>query len=385
MNTLKQLSILGILGVGLVLTGCGKDKPGKTAPKPGAKVPPAPTSKAPAAAPSAATGGLKTSTTKPGTKNPMTDKGTAKPAAPTTAAPAGPVPAGDVKRDTAKNLVLTLQKMAAAGDLAGVARVSTKMSARGIRRFPPQQLTALFKGEVGDVRVNGGREVVAIKDGGKTKTIVTYKRGAQYELDIMKSMRWQEVNKGDSDPLNKPLTLEEATKGIEGSGKLYAKIATSMGDFNCELFEKKTPVTLSNFIGLARGLRGFKDPATGKWTKKKFYDGLVFHRVIPRFMIQGGDPKGNGSGGPGFTFKDEFHLDLRHDRGGLLSMANRGPNTNGSQFFVTEKDTPWLDDGHTIFGECAEKDLVKKITGVPKTASRPNTPVTIKTMTFYRK
>ncbi len=376
---MKQSILVSLLMVGLALAGCDKKKPAKTSPQTGA-VPPAPTVKG---APATKTAPAKTGTPTlaAGTK---TATPTAKKPAPVAGKPA-PAPAGPVARDTAKNLVASVQAMAARGDIAGVARVSTKMSARGVRRFPPPQLTALFKGTIKDVKVNGGREVVVLDDGGKTKNIVTYKRGAGYELDIMKSMRWQEVTKGDADPLNTPITLAEATKGIEGSGTLYAKIATSMGDFNCELYEKKTPVTLANFIGLARGLRGFKDPKTGKWTKRKFYDGLAFHRVIPRFMLQGGDPMGNGSGGPGFTFKDEFHLDLRHTKGGLLSMANRGPNTNGSQFFVTEKDTPWLDDGHSIFGACAEVDLVKTITGVPKTGSRPNTPVVIKTMTFYRK
>src|SRR5579883_423575 len=115
----------------------------------------------------------------------------------------------------------------------------------------------------------------------------------------------------------------------------YAIIYTSMGNIVCRLFEKEAPKTVENFVGLAEGTKEFRDPITGKKEKRPYYDGLIFHRVIPQFMIQGGCPQGDGRGGPGYNFADEFHPSLRHNKPGKLSMANAGPNTNGSQFFIT--------------------------------------------------
>lgn len=132
----------------------------------------------------------------------------------------------------------------------------------------------------------------------------------------------------------------------------YAHFVTTEGEFTVRLFDKEAPKTVANFAGLAEGTI---DPATGKPGKSKpFYNGLTFHRIINGFMIQGGDPLGNGTGGPGYRFADEFHPKLRHSKAGILSMANAGPNTNGSQFFITLAPTPWLDNRHTIFGEVVE-------------------------------
>jgi len=191
--------------------------------------------------------------------------------------------------------------------------------------------------------------------------------------------------RADDDPHKGKFTIKEATKGLKGKGKLHAELKTSMGTFKCELFEKETPNTVANFVGLARGLRAFKDPKSGKWVKRPYFDGLIFHRVIPNFMIQGGDPEGSGRGGPGYQFDDEFVPTLKHDRGGLLSMANRGPGTNGSQFFITEVPTPHLDGRHTVFGKCDPVDLVKKIARVPKQGSQPTTPVVLKKVTIKRR
>jgi len=183
----------------------------------------------------------------------------------------------------------------------------------------------------------------------------------------------------NAQPSNLPADLQTALKGTTGSGKdLLVTFKTSMGDIDCKLYYKRAPVTVANFAGLALGNREFTDAKTGKKKKGLFYDGLVFHRVIPNFMIQSGDPLGNGSGGPGYTIKDEFHPELRHKKGGMLSMANRGPNTGGSQFFITEKATPWLDNKHAVFGECKSVARVNMIATVPtKPPSQPIKPVTI--------
>ncbi len=183
--------------------------------------------------------------------------------------------------------------------------------------------------------------------------------------------------------------LEGYIRDLGTEGKLVAVFETSMGTITCELFEKQAPMTVANFVGLARGLKAWRDPRTGKTLRKPFFDGLTFHRVIPRFMIQGGDPRGNGTGGPGYRFADEFVDSLRFDQPGRLAMANAGPATNGSQFFITEVPTPHLNHRHTIFGQCSNLDVVKAIARVPKdpadpTKSRPREPVIIKKVTIKR-
>lgn len=167
---------------------------------------------------------------------------------------------------------------------------------------------------------------------------------------------------------------------------VYATFATSEGDFVIKLYDKETPKTVENFVGLAEGSKTWTDPATGKPATRPFYDGLIFHRVIDRFMIQGGCPMGTGMGGPGYKFADEFAPGLKHDRAGILSMANAGPNTNGSQFFITLAPTPHLDRRHSVFGEVVEGlDVVQRIGHVPTgRQDRPVKDVTINKVTIER-
>jgi peptidyl-prolyl cis-trans isomerase A (cyclophilin A) len=190
------------------------------------------------------------------------------------------------------------------------------------------------------------------------------------------------------DPAKGNFTLEDATKGLSGSGPLTAKIETTLGTFTCEFFDKQAPITVANFVGLARGVRPFRDKS-GEWVKRPFYDGLIFHRVIPGFMIQGGDPLGSGTGNPGYRFKNEVSPDLTFDKAGLLAMANAGPDTNGSQFFITEPfsegQRQTLNGHYSIFGHCDPASLVSKIAGVERgPRDKPTTDVVMKKVTVSR-
>ena len=160
---------------------------------------------------------------------------------------------------------------------------------------------------------------------------------------------------------------------------VYAVFETTLGEITCRLFPEKAPKTVDNFVSLANGTKESTDSKTRQRVKKRFYDGLIFHRVIPKFMIQGGCPEGTGTGGPGYKFEDEFTKDLGFDRPGKLAMANSGPGTNGSQFFITLAPTDWLNQKHTIFGEVVKgQDIVDKIAAVARDRQdRPQTPVTI--------
>jgi peptidyl-prolyl cis-trans isomerase A (cyclophilin A) len=151
---------------------------------------------------------------------------------------------------------------------------------------------------------------------------------------------------------------------------LYAALKTSMGVIVIHLFEDKAPKTVENFVGLATGTKEWTDPRTGQKVKQPLYNGTIFHRVIPGFMIQGGDPLGRGTGGPGYRFADEFSPELRHNKAGILSMANSGPNTNGSQFFITLAPTPHLDNRHSVFGEVVQgQEVVVAIGNAPRGAN----------------
>lgn len=195
-------------------------------------------------------------------------------------------------------------------------------------------------------------------------------------LDITPEEAFAEENAKKSNKVSKKDTEKKPFDEKKLTDGMYAKMETSKGIIYLELFFDKVPITVANFVGLAEGTKVWFDPITGNSKEEKFYDGLTFHRVIKDFMIQGGDPLGTGRGGPGYQFEDEFHPDLKHSKAGILSMANAGPNTNGSQFFITHKATKWLDNKHSVFGEVIggmeivnqiEKgDIIKKLTIIRK-------------------
>jgi peptidyl-prolyl cis-trans isomerase A (cyclophilin A) len=173
----------------------------------------------------------------------------------------------------------------------------------------------------------------------------------------------------------------------QGSGQLYARFVTSMGNIVIALEEERAPNTVKNFVGLATGTQEWTDPSTREAKQGvPLYSGTIFHRVIPDFMIQGGDPTGTGRGNPGYRFADEFHPELRHSGAGILSMANSGPNSNGCQFFITERATPHLDNRHSVFGHVvAGGDLVAKIARVPRgPGDRPSKDVVLERVEIFR-
>ncbi|MER5478452.1 peptidylprolyl isomerase [Streptomyces sp. NPDC002734] len=155
--------------------------------------------------------------------------------------------------------------------------------------------------------------------------------------------------------------------------QLYATLKTNHGDIEIRLFPDHAPKTVKNFVELAQGEREWVNPATGQKTTDRLYDGTVFHRVISGFMLQGGDPLGNGTGGPGYQFEDEFHPDLSFNKPYLLAMANAGPGTNGSQFFITVAPTTWLNRKHTIFGEVTNEAGQKVVDAIAATQTNPRT------------
>ncbi len=198
-----------------------------------------------------------------------------------------------------------------------------------------------------------------------------------------------EYNQAQGDPIGKPFTLEQALAGDATladpqNGTLTATLETTMGDIKCELFEKQVPLTVANFVGLSRGTRPWLDKQEDVWKSEPYYDGVQFHRVIRDFMIQTGDRSGSGRGDPGFILVDEFDKTLRHKGPGILSMANRGRNTSSSQFFVTVKSTPHLDNKHAVFGKCQDPKVAVSISQVKTHSDRPLQPIRIKTIKITR-
>jgi len=186
------------------------------------------------------------------------------------------------------------------------------------------------------------------------------------------------------DPKNGTFTLAQATEGMTGSGALIASITTNQGVFTCDLWPDRAPNTVANFVGLARGKRDYWDPVEGRWQTGNYFNNSVFHRVIPDFMIQGGDILRSGQGGPGYEFADENVTN--HNEAGLLCMANHGPNTNGSQFFILEAPRDHLNGSYSVFGKCGPIELVQRIARVPRNEDdMPYTPVRIQSVEISRR
>ncbi len=217
--------------------------------------------------------------------------------------------------------------------------------------------------------------------GGATATTATTGAGGACGPDVAAP---DEVLPDATDPAMGTFTLDQALAELpDGPGPLRAVIDTDLGALSCALRPDKAPNGVANFVGLARGRRPWKDPKLNKWVRRRFYDGLLFHRVIPDFVAQGGDPLGTGFGGPGYKFADEI-AGLTH-LPGTLAYANSGANTNGSQFYICEKAQPQLDPKYTIFGQCDPVSVVTSLTHVPRDAKdKPLTDLHMKTVTITR-
>lgn len=213
-----------------------------------------------------------------------------------------------------------------------------------------------------------------------------YRRGDPADLD-MTPEQMQAFARAQGDPAGGVFTLEQALAGLPGRGDLWVEMTTTQGMIACRLFPEQAPLTVANFVGLARGLRPALDDAQVEWVTRPYYDGVAFHRVIPGFVIQGGDPSGTGRGSTGYVILDEVGTGLRHSEPGMLSMANRGPGTGSGQFFVTLAPLPHLDGKHTIFGQCTEPGIAvaEKIAAMRGPGDKPRTPQIIEHMEIVRR
>ena len=191
------------------------------------------------------------------------------------------------------------------------------------------------------------------------------------------------------DPKRGKFTIEQATEGLQGDRQLVARLVTDHGDIDCELWPHRAPRTVANFVGLARGLRPFKDPISKVWVTRPAYDRTVFHRIIAGFMIQGGDPIGTGTGKPGYVIPDENWEGATHNQPGLLCMATEGPNTGGMQFFVTDgaldRNLSYLDGSYTVFGQCLHTDVIASIARVKTYGDRPELPPRLERVEVFRR
>jgi cyclophilin family peptidyl-prolyl cis-trans isomerase len=279
----------------------------------------------------------------------------------------------------------------------------------------PEQLSLLDRGEkgetaktyVGNGTASGAFELRAGKTAGidlrdsgggrlAGRLVASRKLGCVVIYDLVAERTFDEpVELGDADPDAAGFSLRTALAGLPEGSSIFADLVTDAGVITCELYADRAPIAVANFVGLARGLRAWKDPKRNKFVRyQAYYDGQAFHRVIPGFIIQAGDPQSKdwtsttvGTGGPGYTIADE-QTGLKFDRPGRLAMANKGPNTNssGSQFFISEAKAPQLDGGYTVFGQCGPIEVIKVAARVPSNpqTNRPDLPLTLQKVVIHR-
>ena len=361
-SSLSRLTILVLCVSGTALLGCGK----KAAPSSPAKPPQAPRSTGEAAP---APADVRPDVADPagesrGSLAPLPVEGEAGPAA----------------------AYARLKALVEGGERAQVRRYVTKRSKRHLRELDDEALARLFEGGPGEVRLNGGRAVLELTGEPELRYAVFLWRQRGWRYDLGDSLKYEPWRRRPEVAENHMPSLAEALDGVEGTGPLRATLQLTVGTIRCTLFEDLAPVTVANFVALARGRRAFRPPGSREWVKRPFYDGLILHRCTPGFGIQTGDPLGTGTGGPGYTIPDEFDRRARHSRPGVLSMANAGPNSAGSQFFLTERSTPWLDDRHAVFGACEPIKLIASINRMDKRpgSHRPVVDVRIRSIRVFR-
>ena len=302
--------------------------------------------------------------------------------------PINPPPSRDVPLPTAPaDVVREAQAAAATGERDRLAELVTATSREMARTLTADQLRPYLgaTAPVGDTTLEGARAVVRLERRASGPVVALLQEDGRWRVDFRTTAGWHSADPGPKDRANRPVSLDAALAGIDGSGALVAHLATPLGTLRCRLFPERAPLTVANFVALARGLRAFVDPKSGAWTQRPFYDGLTFHRAVAGGLVQGGDPVGSGRGGPGYEIPDELDPSLRFDRAGILAMANRGPNTNGSQFFVTARPLPELDGRNTVFGVCDPVDLARRLAAVPTgEGERPLEPPRLDGVTFSR-
>ncbi len=231
---------------------------------------------------------------------------------------------------------------------------------------PARTVHRRVTGEIEEVLFEGRRATILLRNEAQLQPVTFFLEEGRWRLDLtIRTGSRQPVSTARS-ALNKDLSLQQATAGLRGTGPLIARIKTSLGTIRCELLAILVPRTVAHFIGLARGLRASRGhrpngSLSEVWQRRRFYDGLKFHRTLPGLLIQSGDPTGRGTGGAGFLVRDGLHPDIRHDRAGTLSMATAGPNTASSQWLITLEPTPQLDDRQVAFGRCKDLGVVSRI------------------------
>lgn len=260
---------------------------------------------------------------------------------------------------------LTPEGMAEIAPLLTPESVKRLKNPNGTLAILPVTLQAQLAGPFDRVQVDGGRAALISHQKGVTRTAWLYLRQGHWLLDAANMVSWQPPQPGQPHPLNHPVSLAQALTGVTGEGPLYAELETTQGKVHCLLLEREVPELVANFVGLARGIRGWRD-ADGQWVQRPFYENLKFHRGQPQVWAVTGDPSTKGPGNAGFHQRDVLSLQVRHDKPGTLSLVGLGPpNTGSSQIALFARPAPWADDQHQPFGLCEELDVIEALSQQP--------------------